>query len=44
MNWNVIIGSKGSAHTKQRSYTNSYDKDKNENDVDRFIDYDPKEF
>ena len=44
MNWNTVIGSKGRAHIKQRNYTNSYGEEKTINDVDRFIDYDPKNF
>ena len=44
MDWNRVIGSKGRAHFKPRSYT---DRDGNEriaNDVDRFIDWDEKFF
>lgn len=44
MNWSAVVGSKGRAHVKQRSYTNSYGEEKTVNEVDRFIDYDPKYF
>ena len=39
MNWGTVIGSKGRAHFKQRSYTNQNGEEKFVNDVDRFIDY-----
>lgn len=44
MDWNKVIGSQGRAHFKPRTYTNSYGEEKTANDVDRFIDYDPKFF
>ena len=44
MNWNTVIGSKGRAHIKQRTYTNSYGEEKTVNDMDRFIDYNPDFF
>ena len=44
MDWNKVIGSRGRAHFKPRTYTNSYGEEKTANDVDRFIDYDPKFF
>ena len=44
MNWNAVIGSQGRAHFKQRTYTNNYGEEKTVNDLDRFIDYDPKNF
>jgi hypothetical protein len=39
MDWNRVIGSKGRAHFKQRSYTNNQGEEKFTNDIDRFIDY-----
>jgi hypothetical protein len=39
MNWGTVIGSKGRAYIKQRSYTNQNGEEKFINDVDRFIDY-----
>ena len=39
MNWGTVIGSKGRAYIKQRSYTNQNGDEKFINDVDRFIDY-----
>lgn len=44
MDWNKVIGSRGRAHFKPRTYTNSYGEEKTANDVDRFIDYDPQFF
>lgn len=44
MNWNTVIGSKGRAHFKQRTYTNQYGEEKVVNDIDRFIDYKPEYF
>lgn len=44
MNWNTVIGSKGRAHFKQRTYTNQYGEEKTVNDLDRFIDYKPEYF
>ena len=44
MDWNKVIGSKGRAHFKQRTYVNQYGEEKTVNDLDRFIDYDPKFF
>lgn len=44
MNWNTVIGSKGRAHFKQRTYTNSYGEDKTINDLTNFIDYKPEFF
>jgi len=38
MDWNKVIGSKGRAHFKQRSYTNNQGEEKFTNDIDRFID------
>jgi len=39
MDWGKVIGSKGRAYIKQRSYTNQNGEEKFINDVDRFIDY-----
>ncbi len=44
MDWNKVIGSKGRAHFKQRTYVNQSGEEKTINDLDRFIDYDPKFF
>ena len=44
MDWNRVIGSKGRAHFKQKTYVNNYGDEKTINDVDRFIDYDPNFF
>ena len=41
MNWNKVIGSRGRAHFKPRSYTNKNGETRQVNDVDHFIDYDP---
>ena len=39
MDWSKVVGSKGRAHFKQRSYVNQNGEEKFVNDVDRFIDY-----
>ena len=39
MDWNRVIGSKGRAHFKQRTYVNGQGEEKATNDIDRFIDY-----
>ena len=39
MDWSKVVGSKGRAHFKQRSYVNQTGEEKIVNDVDRFIDY-----
>ncbi|MDD2259439.1 MAG: hypothetical protein PHU13_03550 [Acholeplasmataceae bacterium] len=39
MDWNKVIGSKGRAHFKQRSYTNNQGEEKFTNDISRFLDY-----
>jgi hypothetical protein len=39
MDWSKVVGSKGRAHFKQRSYVNQNGDEKFINDVDRFIDY-----
>ena len=44
MNWNKVLGSKGRAHFKPRTYTNRDGEERQTNDVDRFYDYDPNFF
>jgi len=44
MDWNEVIGSKGRAHFKQRTYTNNQGEEKATNDIDRFIDYNEENF
>ena len=44
MDWNKVIGSKGKAHFKQRTYTNQQGEEKAINDIDRFIDYNEEFF
>jgi len=44
MDWNKVIGSKGIAHFKQRSYTNNQGEEKFTNDIERFIDYNEEFF
>ena len=44
MDWNKVMGSKGRARFKQRTYTNRDGEERQANDVDRFYDYDPKFF
>jgi hypothetical protein len=44
MDWNHVIGSKGKAHFKQRTYTNQQGEEKAINDIDRFIDYNEENF
>ena len=39
MDWSKVVGSKGRAHFKQRSYINLNGEEKFVNDIDRFIDY-----
>ena len=39
MDWTKIIGKKGRAHFKQRSYVNLNGEERFVNDIDRFIDY-----
>ena len=43
MNWSKVVGSEGRAHFKPRTYTKDGE-ERQANDVDRFIDYDPKNF
>ena len=44
MDWNNLIGAKGRAHFKPRKYTDRDGNEKQANDVDRFYDYDEKNF
>lgn len=44
MNWNKVVGSKGRAHFKPRTYTDKNGEERKANDVDRFYDYDPAFF
>jgi len=44
MNWNKVVGSKGRAHFKPRTYTDKNCEERKANDVDRFFDYDPAFF
>jgi hypothetical protein len=39
MDWNKVIGARGRAYFKQRSYTTQYGDERKTNDVDKFIDY-----
>ena len=41
MNWPAIIGKKGMAHIKPRTYTGNDGQERTTNDVVRWIDYDP---
>lgn len=44
MDWNKVIASKGRAHIKQKTYTNSNGEVKTINDLDYFIDYNEEFF
>ena len=44
MNWGSVIGSKGRAHFKPRSYVGSDGELKQANELDKFIDYDESFF
>lgn len=44
MDWTNLIGAKGRAHFKPRPYQDKDGKEKQANDVDRFLDYDEKFF
>ena len=44
MDWNKVVGSRGRAHFKQRTYTNNQGEECTVNDIDRFIDYNPEFF
>ena len=40
MDWNKVVGARGKAHIKPRTYTKDGE-ERQVNDVDRFLDYDP---
>lgn len=44
MDWNKVLGSRGRAHFKPRTYTANDGTERTTNDCDRFIDYDPENF
>ena len=44
MDWNRVIGSRGRAHFKPRSYTDRDGNERQANDLDRFYDWDEKKF
>ena len=44
MDWNKVIGSRGRAHFKPRTYTDRDGNERTANDVDRFYDWDEKYF
>jgi hypothetical protein len=44
MDWSKVIGSEGRARFKTRSYTDKWGEARQANEVDYFIDYDPKFF
>lgn len=44
MDWNKVVGSKGRARFKPRTYTNRNGEERQTNDVDRFYDWDEKFF
>lgn len=39
MDWNKVVGSRGRAYFKQRSYTTQSGDERKTNDIDKFIDY-----
>lgn len=43
MDWNKVVGSRGRGHFKPRTYTKDGE-ERQTNEVDRFYDYDPKNF
>jgi len=44
MDWNKVVGSRGCAHFKPRTYKDKDGNDRQVNDCDRFYDYDEKNF
>ena len=44
MDWNRVLGSRGRAHFKPRTYVNRDGEERQTNDVDRFYDWDEKYF
>ena len=41
MDWNKVVGARGKAHIKPRTYTDKNGTERQTNDVDRFLDYEP---
>ena len=41
MNWNAVVGTRGRAHFKPRTYTTNDGEERTTNDCDKFYDYDP---
>lgn len=41
MDWNKVVGARGRAHIRPRDYTDKNGAERQTNDVDRFLDYDP---
>lgn len=44
MDWNHIIGSRGRAHFKPRTYTDKDGNERQANNVEKYLDYDEKNF
>ena len=44
MDWNKVVGARGHAHFKPRTYTTKDGEERQANDVDKFIDWDEKFF
>lgn len=44
MDWNKVVGSKGRAHFKQRTYMTNQGEERTVNDIDKFYDYNPEYF
>ena len=44
MDWTRVPGSRGRAHFRPRSYTDGSGEERQVNDIDRFLDYDPDWF
>ncbi len=44
MDWDHIVGKRGKAHFKPRTWTGSDGKEHQTNDVDAYLDYDPNDF
>ena len=42
MDWNAVVGSRGRAHFKPRSYTDRDGNERQANDVDRYLDFNPE--
>ena len=42
MDWNTVIGSRGRAHFKPRPYTDRDGNERQTNDVDHYLDFDPE--